>query len=485
MNQTTDATSDEFSASAVTSASSSEESEFTTVSHKRQRTNSLPSSVHGEDYTKDYCTFRIIPTECSSEMEVLALLFCEHPKLECARRQIQNRSVLLVAKTKVASDILAGTTSLNGKAVKFEKMGDKSNLRTGVLHHVPLFITEEAILYTEKIVSASRMLRWDQTSQQKVATEMVKFQYEGALPARIKLGLCGNFKVRPFVPTPTRCYKCQKFGHVATTCLARAARCRLCAGTHLTEQCQSKRTSGEAITLKCANCGEAHPASSGLCQKLRDVSETMRTRAVSKFRPAGPPTTNAWAHRNKATTAPQNKVSRVITPSGMNNSRDPLLGKALSTTTKGQPNKSTPYVPVGLPKRVSSLPPRNHEASATQQKSYADSAKPNARNPPPSHNPQDMDTQEKVQQQAVVKAVAQGAANSSMTQEPNPAPLSQVEDQITELIITAISMAKRDLDLIQNMMIKNLSAKNDKIKDYLVKQNQKIMANLTELAELM
>ena len=226
VNQTIQESSDEFSPSGVTSSSSTEDSDFTTVSHKRQRTDSLPSSVRGEDLPKDYCTFRIIPTECSSEMEVLALLFCEHPRLECARRQIQNRSVLLVAKTKVASQILSGTTSLNGKAVKFEKMGDKSNLRTGVLHHVPLFITEDAILYTEKIVSASRMLRWDQTSQQKVATEMVKFQYEGALPARIKLGLCGSFKVRPFVPTPTRCYKCQKFG----TLPQRACQKQLAAG---------------------------------------------------------------------------------------------------------------------------------------------------------------------------------------------------------------------------------------------------------------
>ena len=449
---------------------SSEDSDFITVTHKRQRTDSLTSSVRGEDltkdYSKDYCaTHRIIPTDCSSKMEVLALLFCEHPRLECARRQIQNRSVLLVAK--------------------FEKMGDKSNLRTGVLHHVPLFITEEAILYTEKIVSASRMLRWDQTSQQKVATEMVKFQYEGALPARIKLGLCGSFKVRPFVPTPTRCYKCQKFGHVATTCMSKAARCRLCAGAHLTEQCQTQRNSGQIVTLKCANCGEAHPASSGLCQKMRDVSQTMRTRAASKFRPAGPPTTNAWAQRSKLATVPQSKVQKVITPHGTNNSGKSNTGNARSTATKGQSNKSTPYMPVGLPQPVNSLPPRNPRQSATQQKSYVDSAKSNAPNTPPSHSPQDMDTQEKVQQQAVVKAVTQGAANSSTTQESKSAPLSQVEDQITELIITAISMAKRDLDLIQNMMIKNLSAKNDKIKDYLVKQNQKIMANLTELAELM
>ena len=33
---------------------------------------------------------------------------------------------------------------------------------------------------------------------------MIKIQYEGPLPAKIKLGFCGNFKVRPFVPLPTQ-----------------------------------------------------------------------------------------------------------------------------------------------------------------------------------------------------------------------------------------------------------------------------------------
>ena len=31
--------------------------------------------------------------------------------------------------------------------------------------------------------------------------EMVNIQYEGPLLAKIKLGFCGNFKVRPFVLT--------------------------------------------------------------------------------------------------------------------------------------------------------------------------------------------------------------------------------------------------------------------------------------------
>ena len=506
VNLSTEVTSDESSTSAVTS--SSEDSDFIPVSHKRQRTTSIASSAHGTEdageassaNSKDYCgTFRIIPKDYASEMEVLALLFCEYPKLECARRQINNRSVLLLSKTKQAYDILSATTRLNGKSVKFELMGEKQNLRTGVLHYVPPFISEQAILSMEKIISASRILRWDPSSQQKVPTEMIKFQYDGPLPATIRLGVCGNFKVRPFVPQPTRCYKCQRYGHVATTCNARSARCRLCAGTHLTEQCQTQRNSGQSITLKCANCGDSHPASSGLCPKLRDITQTMRTRAATKFKPTGAPKTNAWSNKNsgKRATVPQHNTQNVAT----NNSGISPTQLTPSATNSNQSKRTTPYIPLGLPKPVSSLPAKLTPGKKTATpaipptKTYADSAKPNVSNPPPSNQaPQPMDIQEKEQQNAIVKAVVVESAvktgapettNLSTAQATNSMPQSPEEDLLIDLINNAIDMAKRDLDIIQGMMIRNLKTKNSQIKEYLQKQNQKIMTTLNELGDLM
>ena len=104
-----------------------------------------------------------------------------------------------------------------------------------------------------------------------------------------------NGKVYVRGATPTRCYKCQKFGHVATTFRSGALRCRLCAGAHMTEQCHAAlRNTGQQVEVKCANSGQAHPASSGLCTKLRGITATKRTQAAQKFKPAPLPSTNAW-----------------------------------------------------------------------------------------------------------------------------------------------------------------------------------------------
>ena len=77
--------------------------------------------------------FRIVPIELQSEIEVLALLFCLHPTLECKGRQVNNRSVLLSTQIKKAYNILVDIKTLNERAVSFQLMGEKPNLKTGVL----------------------------------------------------------------------------------------------------------------------------------------------------------------------------------------------------------------------------------------------------------------------------------------------------------------------------------------------------------------
>ena len=57
---------------------------------------------------------------------------------------------------------------------------------------------------------------------------------------------------------PTRCFKCQKFGHIARHCYNQL-RCALCAGNHSKEDCTSK-------DHKCANCNKDHCAHSKDCE---------------------------------------------------------------------------------------------------------------------------------------------------------------------------------------------------------------------------
>ena len=68
--------------------------------------------------------------------------------------------------------------------------------------------------------------------------------------------------------TPTRCYNCQEFGHIAVLC-KKDKKCEYCAEEH-TGSCTSD--------LKCVNCGNHHPSSSISCPVFVAIKERLSSR---------------------------------------------------------------------------------------------------------------------------------------------------------------------------------------------------------------
>ena len=103
------------------------------------------------------------------------------------------------------------------------------------------------------------------------------------LPRDVTIGYV-RVKVRPYIPNPMRCYRCQRFGHTRIACRNRPA-CAKCASTeHLDDEC-------EAETFRCANCPEgqnAHTSYDKACPTLakeKEINSIKVTRKVS-FREA-------------------------------------------------------------------------------------------------------------------------------------------------------------------------------------------------------
>ena len=85
----------------------------------------------------------------------------------------------------------------------------------------------------------------DHQFEHEMSTNRITYQ----LPWKI-------LKVRPHVIKPLRCYRCQRFGHLAVACSAKKERCNMLNGHHHTQQCLAKTQNSESVDLKCANCGE-------------------------------------------------------------------------------------------------------------------------------------------------------------------------------------------------------------------------------------
>ncbi|GFT90239.1 putative RNA-directed DNA polymerase from transposon BS [Trichonephila clavipes] len=80
------------------------------------------------------------------------------------------------------------------------------------------------------------------------------------LPTTIKAGYL-NCKIRPYIPNPLRCFKCQRFGHSQTACRGQLT-CSRCASVgHASSDC--------TLEQKCVNCSQPHSADSKLCPKWK------------------------------------------------------------------------------------------------------------------------------------------------------------------------------------------------------------------------
>ena len=91
------------------------------------------------------------------------------------------------------------------------------------------------------------------------------------IPESIKIGYL-RVKVTLYVPTPMRCFHCQKFGHTKTRCRSETEICVKCGKPKHDDDCQPK----------CANCEGEHAANSRECPQWKQESAIQRVRAEQK-----------------------------------------------------------------------------------------------------------------------------------------------------------------------------------------------------------
>ncbi|XP_055943928.1 uncharacterized protein LOC129975066 [Argiope bruennichi] len=178
-----------------------------------------------------------------------------------------------------SGDLLIETSSKAQIAAiqKLTKLGDfpvevtphrTLNFSRGVISDIDLFDCSETELVQElrsqKVCAAHRIkIKRNGTL---IPTKHVILTFSSPeLPKFIRAGYVQS-KVKPYVPNPLRCFKCQRFGHSQGTCRG-SIRCAKCsADDHETSVCSSQ-------ALKCLNCSGPHPAYSRDCPKWKMEKE--------------------------------------------------------------------------------------------------------------------------------------------------------------------------------------------------------------------
>lgn len=138
-------------------------------------------------------------------------------------RRLRNGSVLVQTRTKTQSETLLNTTDLDGITVSTEPHKTLNQCRGTIISRESHRSSDEEItrwLRKKNIELVRRMdlKKRNPLQQQKNKLQILILSFPGnQLPKKTNIGI-EMCKVKPFIPNPQRCFKCQKYGHVISKC---------------------------------------------------------------------------------------------------------------------------------------------------------------------------------------------------------------------------------------------------------------------------
>ena len=220
--------------------------------------------------------------------------------------KMANRGILLEGSSN------ALVTKVNGDATLqmfLEAFSQSAVMRTRTYNTVAYFVPLSGIRSDNgqdlrEIEEANRLqpnsiagFRWIKHPSRRSPTQVmghaiVSFKNPQAANSAIANGLVicqKRVNVAKDKKEPTRCMKCQKWGHMAIACLSAGDVCGQCGGAHRTTQCQGER-------VFCTPCGEqGHPSWDRDCPtfiaKRREMDGRTPDNLLTYF-----PTDEAWTH---------------------------------------------------------------------------------------------------------------------------------------------------------------------------------------------
>ncbi|XP_049523873.1 uncharacterized protein LOC125945682 [Dermacentor silvarum] len=176
------------------------------------------------------------------------------------------------------------------------------------------------------------------------------------LPEIIETGYV-KIRVRPYIPNPLRCFKCQRFGHSSQNCRGRIT-CAKCADEHPSESCEN--------APHCVNCDGEHAAYSRSCPSWKKEKEivTIKVKENISFREARRRVSylpkNSFAEVARQGAAPQRPLA-AARPAHSEPAVTPSAPSAAAASAAPPSQKKGPSTSGLVASRVSSLetrPPR-------------------------------------------------------------------------------------------------------------------------------
>lgn len=129
-----------------------------------------------------------------------------------------------------------------------------------------LHLSDEELLdgfQNQNVIKVERILI--RRNNEQIRTKHIVLTFDSCeLPTTLDAGYI-KLRVRPYIPNPRRCCKCQRYGHGSQTCRGKQTCAKCSSNEHTSDACDS--------SPHCVNCDGSHPAYSRTCPKWKIEKE--------------------------------------------------------------------------------------------------------------------------------------------------------------------------------------------------------------------
>lgn len=175
--------------------------------------------------------------------------------------------LLLEVRDKQQYDKLPNLVSLGGVNLTVTPHRSMNTSRGVISDDDLLYLTEEELLegWKEQNVTIVKRIIIKRENKEIPTKHLIVTFASSVLPETLETGYT-KVRVRPYIPNPRRCFKCQRYGHGSQSCRGRQT-CAKCGDhDHPSDDCDG--------ALHCSNCDGGHAAYSRACptwQKEKDI----------------------------------------------------------------------------------------------------------------------------------------------------------------------------------------------------------------------
>lgn len=246
---------------------------FTIVSHRRKRKTGVPVLLQPTMQPPAGGTNRGLQ---SINPITLSKAVADVAGAAPVRHRFTARGGLLVdVATEEQVNLLLCCENLCGTPITAKIPGTYQRT-TGLIKGVPKwysnselqdFLGDQGVNYARRLVQHHKG-PGDEIKIHQTDRVVLTFAPNSERPRKVNLGFTIH-EVLEYTETPSRCFKCQRFGHIAKYC-HNDVRCKNCGGPHDFKSCKEE-------SRKCSNCGGPHPASFSGCKGRQQALRRTQT----------------------------------------------------------------------------------------------------------------------------------------------------------------------------------------------------------------